>query len=240
MNRRLARERGDRLFSSIEEAHASVVVASVDVVDRQPRRSAAAVAHRAERPGERALASLALERVDVFGRSVGRDSDDAPEVVEMGPQAVGAGREFPRDAVHEDSVEPTLEHRWLARPPRGVDENQRVAPLQRFSVLTDCWVSAIIEVCSPFRRTELGGEALGVEVDQSSFGTSSVESDQHTVAEGCNVGVRRRMAIDDEGSRRSVGSTSGQHTDRHQSDAIVRSTDAAKSWRSDLVELSTE
>ena len=92
----------------------------------------------------------------------------------MGPQAVGASREFPRDAAHEDSVEPALEHRWLARPPRGVDENQRVAPLQRFSVLTDCGVSAIIEMRGPFGRTELRSEAIGVQVDQSSFGTRLV------------------------------------------------------------------
>ena len=49
-------------------------------------------------------------------------------------------------------------------------------------MLTDCGVSAIIEMRGPFGRTELRSEAIGVQVDQSSFGTRIVEPDQYTVA----------------------------------------------------------
>ena len=95
-------------------------------------------------------------------------------LLQQRPDAVGALGQFVGDARHPHPVDPALQHRRLAGPPRGVHEHQRLAPAQVVGVRAiSGLVSGGDEVVGAFPRRQLGHEAVGVEV-----------GDAHLVARG--------------------------------------------------------
>ncbi len=63
-----------------------------------------------------------------------RDGDQATNVAEPWLDPRVALFQVPGNAADQHAVEPALQHRRLSAPPRGIDEDQRVAPHQQFAI----------------------------------------------------------------------------------------------------------
>ena len=79
-------------------------------------------------------------------------------------------REVPRHPVDPDTVDPALQHRRLTRPPRRVDEHERVAPQEIVDVSLERRVGPGLEVPSMIGLGERRIEPVGVQVVDPNLG----------------------------------------------------------------------
>jgi hypothetical protein len=102
------------------------------------------------------------------------------------------------NAWHQHPVKPALEHGRLAEPPGGIDEDQRVAPLQAFHMAGDAvGVAAGVFVVGPVFQRHGRLETLGIEVDHAGFGAGLGQFLQHGLRTAW-LKLAAGMAIDDQ------------------------------------------
>ena len=101
-------------------------------------------------------------------------------------QAVCSFGEFPGDSARPDTVEPSLEHCWLPRPPCRVDEHEGVAPHEVLGMGCNRWVDPWIEVYGVLVGAQFRSEALAVQIGEAHLGTRCFEAGDDSIARSRN------------------------------------------------------
>ena len=107
---------------------------------------------------------------------MGRDGHESSNVVQSGLEASGPLGQIPCDAANPHPVDPAFEHCRLRAPPRGVDEDDGVAPLQVLEVRLEVGFGRRgFEVGTTFGESESRVEGFGVQISNP-YGCAAISN----------------------------------------------------------------